>query len=65
MAVLLSTWWVPGFRITLVAGVPWLALITLCYWVWSRANGNKSAADGSEGVTTIAPIPPERYRGPE
>src|SRR5437899_2606875 len=65
MAVLLSTWWVPGFRITLVAGVPWLALITLCYWVWSRANGNKSAADGSEGVTTIAPIPPEKYRGPE
>src|SRR5215471_17273904 len=24
LAVLVSTWWVPGFRITLLAGVPWL-----------------------------------------
>ncbi len=67
MAVLLSTWWVPGFRITLVAGVPWLALITLCYgvWSWSRAHRNTSTVGGSEGVATIAPIPPEKYRGPE
>ena len=34
LAVLLSTWWVPGFRITLLAGVPWLALLTVCYFVW-------------------------------
>jgi amino acid transporter, AAT family len=46
IAVLVSTWWVPGFRITLLAGAPWLALVTLGYWVWSRANRNKSAADG-------------------
>ncbi len=26
-----STWWVPGFRVTLLAGGPWLALVTLCY----------------------------------
>ncbi|HUC54338.1 MAG TPA: amino acid permease [Candidatus Cybelea sp.] len=36
LAVLLSTWWVPEFRITLRAGVPWLAVITLCYFVWRR-----------------------------
>lgn len=36
LAVLLSTWWVPGFRITLLAGVPWLALLTVCYFVWRR-----------------------------
>jgi L-asparagine transporter-like permease len=65
MAVLLSTWWVPGFRITLVAGAPWLALITLCYWVWSRTHRNKPAASGSEAVVTVAPIPPEKYPGPE
>ena len=65
IAVLLSTWWVPGFRITLVAGAPWLAFITLGYGVWSRAKQNKSAAGGSEQVATIAPIPPEKYRGPE
>src|SRR5229473_1441246 len=36
MAVLVSTWWVPGFRITLLAGAPWLAFITVCYFVWRR-----------------------------
>ena len=36
LGVLLSTWWVPGFRITLRAGVPWLALLTVCYFVWRR-----------------------------
>jgi AAT family amino acid transporter len=34
LAVLVSTWWVPGFRVTLMAGVPWLGLITVCYFVW-------------------------------
>ena len=38
LAVLVSTWWVPGLRITLTAGVPWLLLITLCYLVWRKAN---------------------------
>lgn len=37
LAVLASTWWVPGFRITLQAGAPWLAFITVCYFVWRRA----------------------------
>src|SRR5258708_9438687 len=65
VSVLVSTWWVPGFRITLVAGAPWLAIITLCYWVWSRANQDKSAEAGSEQAATIAPIPSEKYRGRE
>ena len=34
VAVGVSTWWIPGLRITLVAGLPWLALISLCYFVW-------------------------------
>ena len=38
LAVLISTWWVPGFRITLMAGIPWLAFITVCYFVWRRAR---------------------------
>ena len=37
-AVLVSTWWVPGFRITLLAGAPWLAFLTVCYFVWRRAR---------------------------
>ena len=36
LAVILSTLWVPGFRIMLAAGVPWLALLTVCYFVWRR-----------------------------
>ena len=41
LAVLVSTWWVPGFRITLLAGIPWLAVITVCYFVWRRAQSRK------------------------
>ena len=36
LAVMLSTWWVPAFHVTLLAGVPWLALLTVCYFVWRR-----------------------------
>jgi amino acid transporter, AAT family len=38
LAVLVSTWWVPGFRITLLAGLPWLGFLTVCYFVWRRAR---------------------------
>ena len=47
LAVLVSTWWVPGFRITLLAGIPWLGSITLCYWIWSRFKDRASAAASS------------------
>jgi L-asparagine transporter-like permease len=40
-AVLVSTWWVPGLRITLIAGLPWLAFISLCYLVWRIARSRK------------------------
>ncbi|PYT97902.1 MAG: amino acid permease [Acidobacteria bacterium] len=43
LAVMLGTWWVPGFRITLLAGVPWLALLTAGYFLWAR-SGPRSAA---------------------
>jgi len=36
--VAVSTWWVPGMRITLAAGLPWLAFISLCYVAWRRAR---------------------------
>jgi L-asparagine transporter-like permease len=37
-AVLISTWWVPGLRITLIAGVPWLVFISACYFIWRIAD---------------------------
>jgi amino acid transporter, AAT family len=36
VAVLISTWWVPGFRVTMPAGVAWLAFLTICYVIWSQ-----------------------------
>ncbi len=50
LAVLISTWWVPGFRITLLAGAPWLAFLTVCYFVWRRAR-------------TRVPVPREAHDG--
>jgi L-asparagine transporter-like permease len=35
-AVLVSTWWIPRMRITLAAGIPWLAFISLCYLVRAK-----------------------------
>jgi L-asparagine transporter-like permease len=35
-AILVSTWWVQGMRVTLQAGVPWLLLLSLVYLVWGR-----------------------------
>ena len=37
-AVLISTWWVPGFRITLLSGPPWLLFISVCFWIWRRTR---------------------------
>jgi L-asparagine transporter-like permease len=38
LAVLVSTWWIPGLRVTLLAGLPWLALVTVWYFVWRRLS---------------------------
>lgn len=45
LGVLISTWWVPGFRTTLLAGPPWLAFITLCYLVWRRFNTPRTSPE--------------------
>src|SRR5258706_5883163 len=46
-SVLVSTWWVPGLRITLTAGLPWLLFITLCYLGWRKTH----PGDPGAGVT--------------
>ena len=43
-AVLVSTWWVPGLRITVTAGVPWLVFITVCYLVWRKRHPRNADA---------------------
>jgi amino acid transporter, AAT family len=36
VAILVTTWWVPGMRPTLLAGLPWLGVVTIGYWIWGR-----------------------------
>jgi hypothetical protein len=35
-AILIATWWVEGMRITLVAGIPWLAVLAIVYFLVRR-----------------------------
>jgi L-asparagine transporter-like permease len=37
-AIIISTWWVPGMRVALEAGIPWLLLVTVLYYAWGRHN---------------------------
>jgi len=46
-AITVSTWWVPGMKITLIAGLPWLGFITVCYFVWVRVNKRSAVSLGS------------------
>ncbi|GAC1637092.1 MAG: amino acid permease [Candidatus Acidiferrum sp.] len=46
LGVLLSTWWIPDFHVTLLAGPPWLAFLTVCYFIW-RAHRNRRASAGN------------------
>ena len=54
LAVLISTWWVDGMRVTLQAGVPWLAFITIAYCAVgkrreSAARARIAARDSTSG----------------
>jgi len=42
--ILVSTWWVPGLRSTLLAGGPWLGLLTLGYYVSSKRRSQAPGA---------------------
>ena len=52
--VLISTWWVPSFHITLLAGPPWLAFITLCYVGWKRSQAPQRRS--SEELAEAPPV---------
>jgi AAT family amino acid transporter len=40
LAIILSTWWVEGMRLTLEAGIPWLLFLTVLYYVWGRKRAS-------------------------
>lgn len=35
-SVVLSTWFSPDFKATLLVGFPWLLFISICYFVWKK-----------------------------
>jgi len=54
LAVVVTTWWVPGLRVTLVSGVPWLAALTLA-WRFTR---RPPASRGSRATLPRASLAP-------
>lgn len=38
LAILVTTWWVEGMRVTLIAGLPWLAILTAVYFVVKKRS---------------------------
>jgi L-asparagine transporter-like permease len=50
-AILVSTWWVPGLRSTLLAGGPWLVLLAVGYRLWGRrSDAGVAKADLAKAV---------------
>lgn len=49
LGVLVSTWWIPDFHVTLLAGLPWLLFITVCYVIWRKMNSEKPDRETSHG----------------
>ncbi len=41
LAIIISTWWVEGMRVTLESGIPWLVVLSLCYFVWGRKGARR------------------------
>ena len=37
-AILITTWWVEGMRVTLISGVPWLVILTGAYVLFGRGK---------------------------
>jgi amino acid transporter, AAT family len=42
LAILATTWWVEGMRITLISGIPWLAVLTIAYFIIKPKQTNLS-----------------------
>jgi L-asparagine transporter-like permease len=50
VAIMVTTWWVEGMRVTLQAGLPWLAVLTVAYVVVSRRRSpTPMVADREDG----------------
>lgn len=42
LAIIISTWWVEGMRVTLESGIPWLLTLTAIYIIWVQKAKNRT-----------------------
>ena len=56
VAIMVTTWWVEGMRVTLQAGLPWLAVLTVAYAFVRRGRGRDPQP--ATGRPRDHPIPP-------
>jgi L-asparagine transporter-like permease len=47
VAIIVTTWWIPGLRVTLQSGVPWLALLAVAWQFTPNSRTAKSAPTGA------------------
>jgi AAT family amino acid transporter len=62
-AILVSTWWAPGLRSTLIAGGPWLVLLAVGYRL-SRGRITAGAPPDAPGSRNPPAAPPPAAAGP-
>lgn len=46
LAIMISTWWMEGMRVTLEAGIPWLLVLSACYFARRRRRRGVAKARG-------------------
>src|SRR5262249_60894218 len=39
IAIIATMWWVEGMRVAILAGLPWLAVLTVAYFVVTKTRG--------------------------
>jgi len=48
VGIIVTTWWVPGMRPTILSGLPWLALISAAYFVQHRRRAGIASHKSNE-----------------
>ena len=47
VAIIASTWWIEGMRVTITAGLPWLGVLTIAYFIVKRRHARSDAQAAS------------------
>ena len=52
-AIIVTTWWVPGMRPTILSGIPWLGVLSVGYWIHSRLRETKKGSPALDADSVI------------